>query len=212
MNSNFLVKGGLMDRLKRATVADAREFFASELKLALENHGISARPSSFDYLVGLLVKSISSENFFKVGPSGQYEDTLLFDLYTEYLQSSREKQMSVLQRLGDLCLVMSGYFGESLQTKLVDIDYYFGMGGTAYGVLSEMENNRTNKIVYEELSGKFQPFSNVLGEMSERSGVQSNKDILRLYERWMATGSDRLRKILSAHGIQPVSQSKTVKQ
>ena len=87
-----------------------------------------------------------------------------------------------------------------------------GMGGTAYGVLSEMENNRTNKIVYEELSGKSQPFSNVLGEMSERSGVQSNKDILRLYERWMATGSDRLRKILSDHGIQPVSQSKTIKQ
>lgn len=201
-----------MDRLKTATVADARDFFASELRLALENHGISAKPSSFEYLVGLLVKSISSENFFKVGTHGQYEDTLLFDLYAEYLQSSRDKKMALLQRLGDLSLVISGYFGESLQAKLVDIDYYFGMGGTAYGVLSEMEQNTTNKSIYEELSGKFQPFSNVLGEMSERSGVQSNKDILRLYERWMATGSDRLRKVLSDHGIQPIAQSKNVKQ
>ena len=201
-----------MDRLKPATVADAREFFASELKLTMQNHGVSANPSSFDYLVDLLVKTISSENFFKVNPAGQYEDTLLFDLYVQYAQSPKEQQMAVLQRIGDLCLVISGYFGESLQSKLVDVEYYFGMGGTAYETLSCLENNKQSKGVYRELSGKFQPFSNVLGEMSERSGLQSNKDILRLYDRWMATGSDRLRKILNEHGIQPVAHSKSVKQ
>lgn len=57
-----------MDRLKPATVADAREFFASELKLTMQNHGISAQPSSFEYLVELLVKTISSENFLKLIP------------------------------------------------------------------------------------------------------------------------------------------------
>ncbi|NBT58015.1 hypothetical protein EBT16_04445 [bacterium] len=201
-----------MDRLKPATVADAREFFASELRITLHNHGVSARPSSFDYLVELLVKCISSESFFRVNTDGNYEDTLLFDLYVQYTQSPREQQMAILQRMGDLCLVMSGYFGESLQSKLVDIDYYFGMGGTAYQTLSELENNKQNKGVYKELSGKFQPFSNVLGEMGERTGLQSNKDILRLYERWMATGSDRLRKLLSEQGIQPVVQSKLAKQ
>ncbi|MFM8269311.1 MAG: hypothetical protein ACKN9V_03905 [Pseudomonadota bacterium] len=201
-----------MDRLKPATVSDAREFFASELRLTMSHHGVSANPSSFEYLVELLVRSISSDNFFKVSPSGQYENTLLFDLYVQYTHAPREQQMVILQRLGDLCLVVSGYFGESLQAKLVDLDYYFGMGGTAYQALSELESNKKTKKVYEELSGKFQPFSNVLGEMSERSGLQSNKDILRLYERWMATGSDRLRKILSEQGIQPVMQPKAVKQ
>lgn len=201
-----------MDRLKPATVADAREFFAAELRLTMSNHGVSAHPSSFEYLVELLVKCISSDHFFKINPSGQYEDTLLFDLYVQYTQSPKEQQMAILQRIGDLCLVVSGYFGESLQSKLVDIDYYFGMGGTAYQTLSELEKNKQNKGVYQELSGKFQPFSNILGEMSERSGLQSNKDILRLYERWMATGSDRLRKILSELGIQPVAQTKAIKQ
>lgn len=201
-----------MDRFKPATVADVREFFSSELKLAMDNHGVSARPSSFNYLVSLLVSNISSDQFFKVSSEGQYEDTLLFDLYVEYTQSSSERQRSLLQRMGDLCLVVSGYFGESLQSKLVDIDYYFGMGGTAYQTLSAMETNVVSKKVFEELSGKFQPYSNVLGEMGERSGIQSNKDILRLYERWMATGSERLRKLLSEQGIQPVNQIKGVKQ
>jgi len=201
-----------MDRLKPATVADAREFFASELRTTLDNHGVSARPPSFNYLVSLLVNSISSDQFFKVSADGQYEDTLLFDLYVEYTQSSLERQRALLQRIGDLCLVISGYFGESLQSKLVDIEYYFGMGGTAYQTLSALETNTISKRVYEELSGKFQPYSNVLGEMGERSGIQSNKDILRLYERWMATGSERLRKLLSEQGIQPVGQIKGVKQ
>jgi hypothetical protein len=201
-----------MDRLKPATVADARDFFASELKLTMQNHGISAQPSSFEYLVELLVKTISSENFFKVNNSGNYEDTLLFDLYVQYTQSPKEQQRAILQRIGDLCLVISGYFGESLQSKLVDVEYYFGMGGTAYETLSLLENKKESQVVYRELSGKFQPFSNVLGEMSERSGLQSNKDILRLYDRWMVTGSDRLRKLLNEHGIQPVIHSKSVKQ
>lgn len=201
-----------MDRLKPATVADARDFFASELRLAMENHGVSAKPHSFEYLVELLVRFISSENFFKVNPSGQYEDTLLFDLYIEYIQSPQEKKMAILQRIGDLCLLISGYFGESLQSKLVDVEYYFGMGGTAYQTLSELQKNRTTRGIYAELSGKFQPFSNVLGEMSERSGLQSNRDILKLYERWLVTGSERLRKILSEHGIQPIDAVKNLKQ
>jgi hypothetical protein len=201
-----------MDRVKPATVADARDFFASELRSVMESHGVSARPHSFDYLVELLVRCISSDHFFKVSSSGQYEDTLLFDLYVDYIQSPHEKKMAILKRIGDLCLVISGYFGESLQSKLVDIEYYFGMGGTAYQTLSELQSNRTTRGIYAELSGKFQPFSNVLGEMSERSGLQSNSDILRLYERWLVTGSERLRKLLTEQGIQPVSSSKQVKQ
>jgi len=201
-----------MERVKPATVADARDFFASELRSVMESHGVSAKPHSFDYLVELMVRFISSDNFFKVSTTGQYEDTVLFELYVEYIQSPKEKKMAILQRIGDLCLLISGYFGESLQSKLVDIDYYFGMGGTAYQTLAELQSNRTTRGIYSELSGKFQPFSNVLGEMSERSGLQSNQDILRLYERWLVTGSDRLRKILGEHGIQPVDMSKNSKQ
>lgn len=201
-----------MDRVKPATVADARDFFAAELRTVMENHGVSAEPQSFDYLVSLLVKSISSDNFFKTNVSGQYEDTLLFDLYIEYTQAPAEQRSAILQRIGDLCLLISGYFSESLKSKLVDLDYYFGMGGTAYRTLSELQSHRPAKAVYAELSGKFQPYSNILGEMSERSGLQSNKDLLRLYERWMLTGSDRLRKILGEYGIQPIHSPKGTKQ
>ena len=191
-----------MEKLKPATVHDARDFFAGELRKAMHRHKVSAEPHAFEYLVSLLVKSIHSSNFFQTNESGKYEDTVLYELYISYTQASLEEKRNLLQRMGDICLLISGYFSESIQRKVVDLDYYFGMGGGAYSELAKVHPNP-----YRELSEKFRPFSNVLGEMSERTGLQSNKDLLRIYERWQATGSDRLRDILTEHGIAP-NQSK----
>ena len=43
--------------------------------------------------------------------------------------------------------------------------------------------------------------------MSERSGLQSNKDVLRLYERWIVTGSERIRSVLNEKGITTAHKS-----
>jgi hypothetical protein len=190
-----------MDRVKTATVSNAREFFAGELKNVLQKHRISAANESFEYLVGLLVRHIEADQFFVKNSQGKLEENFLVDLYSEYVQGSVEKKKIVLQRLGDICLLVSGFFAESLHRKVVDVGYYFGMGGTAYHNLAQMQMSKMMRGLYGELSEKFRPFSNALGEMSERSGLQSNTDILRMYERWLFTGSDRLRTILSEQGI-----------
>lgn len=202
-----------MDRLKTATVTDARTFFAEELRAVMAKHKVTAEPDAFSYLTGLLVRSIQSQNLFSEKSEGQFEEAWLVKLYATYLQSSPEEQKTILQKIGDVSLVISGFFAASLSRKAVDIDYYFGMGGTAYGTLATMHPTQPmQRAVYEELSAKFQPYSNVLGEMGERSGLQSNKDLLRLYERWLITGSMRLKNLLSEHGIQPVSTDRNSKQ
>lgn len=190
-----------MGGTKTSSLTDARTYFEGELKTVLGKHQVDARNESVDYLVRLLLRYMESKNFFAQNQDGKLEDNFLVDLYAEYLKGDIPQKKATLQRLGDICLMMSGFFAESLSRKLVDLDYYFGMGGTAYGQLSLLQETPTNKTLYTELSVKFQPFSNVLGEMSERSGLQSNKDLLRLYERWVSTGSERLRNLLSEHGI-----------
>lgn len=190
-----------MDRLKTAAVPSAKEFFAAELRSAMDKHRVSAAQESFDYLVALLIRYIEAEKFFVKNADGKLENNFLVDLYADYMQGSTEKKKLALQRLGDICLLISGFFSESLHRKIIDIGYYFGMGGTAYHHLSQLQMSGMMRGLYAELSHKFRPFSNVLGEMSEKSGVQSNRDILRLYERWLFTGSERLRTALSEHGI-----------
>jgi hypothetical protein len=190
-----------MDRVKPATVSDVRDYFALELKTVMEKHKLSARDTSVLYLATLLSRNIESERFFCMGPDGKPADTLLTDLYIQYLQAKTEEQKIILQRLGDICLMISGYFAESVRKKVVDLGFYFGMGGSAYRSLSTLVEENEPRETFDELSIKFESFSNVLGEMSERSGIQSNKDVLRLYERWITTGSDRLKNILTEKGI-----------
>ncbi len=190
-----------MDRVKAATVADARQFFEGELRQVLQKHRVDAGEESVDYLVELLLRYMESKNFFVQNEEGKLEDNFLVDLYSEYIVADTQKKRLVLQRLGDVCLLVSGFFAESVTRKLTDLQYYFGMGGSAYQQLSLLQNTSRSRKLYLELSKKFRPFSNALGEMSERTGVQSNKDILRLYERWVVTGSERLREKLSEHGI-----------
>ncbi len=190
-----------MTEVKPASVQGARDFFADELRTALERQRVSAEPDSVHYLTDLLLHYMKSDEFFAKGADGKLENNVLAHLYAGYLQGDMVTKKASLKRLGDICLLITGLFPDSLRRKIVDIDYYFGMGGLAYGQLAHFQFSALTRTLFDELSKKFIPFSNVLGEMSEKSGLQSNRDLLRLYERWLLTGNDRLKKLLNEKGI-----------
>ena len=52
--------------------------------------------------------------------------------------------------------------------------------------------------VFSELADKFQPLVDALNEVSETSYTHSDKDILRLYEIWLKTGSSAVTRFSSA--------------
>ena len=142
---------------------------------------------------------IKSDSFFVKSENGKLEENYLFKMYCEYKEGTPEVKKQVLKRLGDICLMVTGYFSESLSKKLVDMDYYLNIGGAAYWELSQKAHSAT--ALYQELSVKFKTVSNVLHEMSDRTGIQNNKDVLKVYERWVNTKSDHLKEILSEQGI-----------
>jgi hypothetical protein len=63
--------------------------------------------------------------------------------------------------------------------------------------------------VFGELANNFQPMVDVLNEVSETSYTHTDKDILRLYEVWLKTGSKRCYEILKRLGVQPTSAGGT---
>jgi hypothetical protein len=81
------------------------------------------------------------------------------------------------------------------------VDYYIALGERAYGSLARTDDTLSD--VFDELAEKFAGFVDVLGEVSERSALASNTDLLRLYERWLKTRSRRSGDLLARQGIVP---------
>src|SRR6185437_1455103 len=111
------------------------------------------------------------------------------------------------------CLpVRSGFFAQSFARKLIDIDYHIAMGCRAYAALADALSRGKGRVlgqVFAELSTNFQPMVDVLNEVSETSYTHSDKDILRLYEVWLKTGSKRCYEILKRLGVEPTSAGGT---
>ncbi len=99
-------------------------------------------------------------------------------------------------------MFISGFFSDSLKRRLADVDYYVSLGAYAYHSLSRAEDEVLGPV-FAELGRNFVSFVDVLEEVSERSALFSNHDLLRLYEKWLRTGSRRDGDLLVERGIVP---------
>jgi hypothetical protein len=108
--------------------------------------------------------------------------------------------------MGDTALFVSGFFADSLQGRVADARYYCALGGRAYARLSrEHEQTRGfGPAVFSELAGRFGLFADVLSEVSEASHLSTPASLVRLYERWLQTGSRRAAALLAERGITPL--------
>lgn len=180
----------------------AVEYFKELVEGALVHQGIAAGELTAFYVVQLLAG-------FLQRPAGQDAEPLALRL-ARALESGGMQQRASLKEIGDVSLFISGFFSDSLRRKLVDVDYYVNIGGCAYNALSRNETD-TFSAVFAELADKFVGFVDVLSEVSERSACGSNADLLRLYERWLKTGSPRSGQLLIERGVVPNASLKTTR-
>jgi len=191
------------------TDMSVKEHFRHTLAAALASQNVQAEEDTVCYLVNLLDHFCKAENLFTLTADGPAIPPLAL-LYAQALAArDLETRQSLLRRLGDVALLIGGVFPGSLSRKLVDVDYYIGMGGGAFSCLSDMARGslriRALQGVYAELSMKFQGFVDVLAEVGENSRLNSSLDTLRLYEIWAKTGSLRAAATLRKMGIEPIA-------
>lgn len=186
-------------------------FFHGLVTDAAGNQGLEAAADTLHYVVNLLASFTHADALYEPTPDGPMIKPLAL-LYAEAVDApSVEVRNRALQRLGDLALFISGVFPDSLNRKLVDVDYYIAMGGSAYGYLSgrgrDLARWRVLSDTFDELAAKFTGFVDLLGEVSEKAHFRNDSDIMRLYEVWLRTGSERTARRLRGLGIQPLTGS-----
>ncbi len=172
------------------------EYFRGLVLGALERQRVSSSEETTFYLVSLL------DGFVRpTAIAGEGDDRPLAIRLAEALQTGGSAQREGLRRVGDLSLFTSGFFADSFSRAIVDIDYYIALGGYAYGSLSH--DYTRDAAVFGELAEKFSRYVDVLADVCEHTTLSSNTDLLRLYEKWLRTGSRREGERLVARGIVP---------
>ncbi|MBS1119140.1 MAG: hypothetical protein H6Q90_1368 [Deltaproteobacteria bacterium] len=115
------------------------------------------------------------------------------------------ERVRTLKQVGDTSLYVAGFFAESLTRSLVDVDYYVGLGQTAYSQLArQLGSGKSISEVYEELAAEFPRFVDVLGAVRRTVSIaelNATTDVGRLYEIWLRTRDEWVEKKLKAAGL-----------
>lgn len=192
-------------------VTNLRDFFRESIGLAIENQGVQVDPHTSHYVVNLLTIFARSEEFYEDDGDHYGVRPLALMMADAADAPTPEKRSGSLQRIGDVALFTAGFFSDSLAYRPVDIDYYIYMGGSAYGSLSDeikgTTRGRALVNVYRELARKFQLLVDVLHEVRDGTRNSSDVDLLRTYEVWRKTGSQRAAALLKQNGVVPLAPS-----
>lgn len=194
-------------------VLSADNYFTDIVGEALKKRSLTTFPLVSNYLVNLLKFYLNTDNLFRFSKEkGKRERSTLAELYLKAEQSDKSLKVELYKELADTSLYISGYFGDSLNRKLVDISYYKNMGELAYDRLAFQSDDDLSVKVYSEFSRHFASYMDVLTYISEKT-TTNNKDLLRLYDRYLTTGSEMAKEKLLEMGVLNIpDKSKTGRQ
>lgn len=185
---------------------NVREFFQHSVLDSLQRQKVEVSEDTVVYIVDLLTRFTRSDRFYETCASGITLTPLAVTLGEAMQAQSPERRRLCLQRLGDVALFVSGLFADSLTRHAVDVDYYIAMGETAYGTLVDaLEDSVRGRVfsgIYLELSSRFGRIVDVLADITDTGELSGSAEVLRAYEVYLRTGSDRAARRLRRAGIE----------
>lgn len=198
-------------------VTSTKDFFQEIVRDAMAQRKVQTYPQVETYLSNLLEHYLDIRNLYdeeSTNELGPRKSKTMAELYMVAVQAENKTKIELLKRLADKALYMSGFFGDSFQRKIIDVDYYAEIGGAAYGHLSSSIKEDTLSKVYSVFSIQFVEFMDVLTLISQNSLIQNNQSVLRLYDNYLRTGSELAREKLTEMGVLtlPLDQAKLTRQ
>jgi hypothetical protein len=182
------------------------EFFEEAVQESLQACRVEATPPTASYLVMVL------EDFTKPDRTKETLDRPLSLLLDEALHAPIGERFERLRTLGDGVLYASGFFGDHFQRRGVSAGYLYGIGTRAYGNASAMLGATDDGLdVFGELARKFDVFAGVFADVADQTAAMSaagSTGVLKLYERWLRTGSERIAEALNERGLSPTRLTK----
>ncbi|MFO0588116.1 MAG: hypothetical protein U0441_11280 [Polyangiaceae bacterium] len=186
-----------------AVAPSLSHFFHDVVNDALRARHVEATPEASGYLVSLLCEYAHPTE----EAHSTFSEPLTF-LLRDALEAPGPERLRRLRALGDGVLYAIGFFGEHLTARGADRKYIEQVGATAYQHAAAIVRIKLSRHgeppIFSELSTKFERFAAVLGDVAEDTlgaMVRDSQSLVKVYERWIRTGSTRLADELGMHGI-----------
>jgi hypothetical protein len=185
--------------------ANLETFFHDVVDDAMRKKQLAATEAAEYYLVSLLTDYARPDA--RSCEALERPLTLLLD---EALHAPGQERFERLRVLGDGVLYVSGFFAPHLETRGVEVRYVTSLGARAYDSAGRMLRGASGDAgpdLFFELAENFQRFAELLSAVAERlslSASSSSSSILKMYERWLKTGSEALGSELLERGVLPV--------
>lgn len=205
----FGTKNAEIEYMRQALLVSAEEYFRQTVRKAVQERRMIVPPNVENYLVQLLGHYLNVQNLFecRFNEDGTENPQTLAEIYLHACQADAVRRLSLLKKLGDRSLYVCGFFGDSLERKAIDQDYYIKMGEVAYGTLAEHVRENREASVYRTIANGFVNFVDVLTVISHESMTRSNQSILQLYDKYVRTGSLAARDKLLELGVLSLPQT-----
>lgn len=185
-------------KAKLTIIKSTEEYFFKEFNLAQSKTGICLEEDLKVYLLKLLVSNLDNKTNLDLNKA-------LGVLFLEAIKEPQCIAVKKLKSIADHTLYMAGYFSQSLNNKLIDINYYCNLSKKAYLELYSI----LDEVIYNKIVNNYSCLIDVLTELSFHTMQTSTKNLIQLYDRWLETGSTVIERKLNENGI--LTNSKKIK-
>jgi len=201
--------------MKRGTIIHGtrlQEVLREKIHSAMTKRDVEVSDITEYYLVNLLDEFQRATWLFRRRGGGLIEKPLAIVLM-EAMKKEPQAKIQCLKHVGDISLIVSGFFADNIRRGIVHLSYYSSMGESAYLSLAQlMRSHQTFAALFEELADKFEHFVDVLACVAPWNRPESDAELLRIYERWLVTGDANLKELLERKGIQTDESPPALKQ
>lgn len=131
---------------------------------------------------------------------GKVREKILGTKLLEATQVGREEQKKIYKEVGDTALFLCGYFAESTHKKIVDANYYFQLGRSAYSNLNGVVPRFFDiPCFYSMLSTSFGPMVDLISKVasSDRFGKENHL----IYNRILVSGEEMTPEDFISSGV-----------
>lgn len=183
-------------------IFDSDKYFLNTVEEAFKERKIQTYPQVKIYVVDILKHYLFVENLYnEQDQSGKKTRKTLAEMLLTANNSGAKERSLLLKNLGDSSLYISGFFSDSFQRKIIDVDYYVDIGRLAYDSLSRNVEEDTFSRLYREISQQFLGLVDVLSLISKRAKITDEENILRMMDVYAKTGSSLIEETLAEKGV-----------